>query len=438
MRIVPIRAWLVFWIFVLSAIAFLDRTNLSIAGPEITREFRIDNIHLGWVISAFLIGYAASQVFAGWISVRLGPRKALTLGVLWWGLFTLSTALVPPGIRGALWLLIAVRFALGIGEAIVYPASNQFVARWIPASERGIANGVIFAGVGAGAGLTPPLLTAIISGHGWRAAFWFSAIAGVIAGVIWFFIARDAPQEHPLISAGELGRIETGIAIAPATVPGKARVPWGAILGSRTLLLLTFSYFGFVYVAWIFLGWFYMYMAQARGLDLKASAIYTMFPFLAITVCCPIGGLLVDWISSKHGMRAGRCGVGVAALLLTAILLVIGSRFPGAQAAAMTLAASAGTLYLCQSSYWSVAADIAGEHAGIASAVMNMGGQIGGAVTASLTPWIAQKAGWTSSFLVAGLIAAAGAIAWLGVNPEKQLLNAVPELSATEDASRAR
>ena len=414
----PMRAWLGFCLFLLSAIAFLDRTNISIAGPQISSEFSLGNVQLGWVFSAFLVGYAASQILAGWIAVRLGPRCALTLAVVWWAAFTLGTALVSPRMHGALWTLIAIRFALGVGEAIMYPASNQFVAQWIPARERGRVNGIIFAGVGAGAGLTPPLLTAMIAGHGWRAAFWFSAGVGVIAGIAWFLIARDTPEQHPLVSPDELRTIRAGVAQVRAV---KASVPWNAILRSRTLIALTFACFCFGYIAWIFLGWFYLYMAQARGLNLKASAIYTMFPFLAMTAFCVAGGMLGDWIASHHGLRAGRCGPGFFSLLAAAGLLILGSRVSSAPFAAMTLAAGAGALYISQSSYWSVTADIAGQHAGVVSAVMNMGAQIGGAVTASLTPWIAQHFGWTSSFLAAALLGFAGAIAWLGVDPETTL-----------------
>jgi MFS transporter, ACS family, glucarate transporter len=420
MRRLPIRAGLVFWIFLLSAVAYLDRINVSIAGPQISREYGLGNVRLGWVMSAFLIGYAASQVLAGWVAVRLGPRRALTLGVLWWGAFTLGTALVPVGMRGALAALIAVRCTLGVGEAIIYPASNQFVARWIPERERGTVNGAIFAGVGAGAGLTPPLLVAIIVNHGWRAAFWFSAAVGVLAGVVWYWIARDTPEEHPLMTAEELGTIRAGIPDQPQHAE-KPRIPWSAMLRSRTLLLLTFSCFTFGYVAWIFLGWFFIYMRQARGLDLKESAIYTMFPFVAMTLFCFAGGMISDWLVARRGLRAGRCGPGFVALLFAAVLLVMGSRVGSAAAAAMTLAAGAGVLYLCQASYWAVTADIAGESAGVASAVMNMGAQIGGALTASLTPWIAQRMGWTTSFLVAALLAAAGAVAWLGVDPKTRL-----------------
>ena len=417
------RVWLVFLLFLLSAIAFLDRTNISIAGPQISREFSLGNVRLGWVMSAFLVGYAASQVLAGWIAVRLGPRRALSLAVLWWATFTLATALVSPRLPGALTTLIAVRFALGVGEAIMYPASNQFVAQWIPVRERGRVNGVIFAGVGAGAGLTPPLLTAIILGHGWRAAFWFSAVVGVVAGVAWYFIARDSPEQHPLVSPQELQTIRASLDQIPRHDAPNSSIPWRAILHSRTLFLLTFACFCFGYIAWIFLGWFYLYMAQARGLDLKASAIYTMFPFLAMTVFCIAGGALGDWIASRYGLRAGRCAPGFFSLLFTAALLIVGAHVASAPIAAITLAAGAGVLYISQSSYWSVTADIAGRHAGIVSAVMNTGAQIGGAVTASLTPWIAQQFGWTWSFLAAAILAVAGALAWLGVNPETSLRN---------------
>jgi ACS family glucarate transporter-like MFS transporter len=418
---VRMRAWLVFCIFLLSAIAFLDRTNISIAGPQISSEFGLGNVRLGWVISAFLVGYAASQVLAGWIAVRLGPRRALALAVLWWAVFTLGTALVSPKLNGALWVLIAVRFALGVGEAIMYPASNQFVAHWIPVRERGRVNGVIFAGVGAGAGLTPPLLAAIIAGHGWRAAFWFSSAVGILAGVVWYVIARDTPEEHPRVSIEERREIRAGLVAVPA---GKAGVPWSAILRSRTVVLLTFACFCFGYIAWIFLGWFYLYMAQARGVDLKTSALYTMIPFIAMTVFCLGGGVLGDWIAARHGLRAGRCGPGFFSLLVTAGLLVVGSRVQGATMAAVTLAAGAGALYISQSSYWSVTADIAGGHAGVVSSVMNMGAQIGGAATATLTPWIALRFGWASSFLVAALLGVAGAIAWIGVDPETGMTGA--------------
>jgi MFS family permease len=168
----------------------------------------------------------------------------LAAGVIWWGVFTALTAAVPAGIQGALFLFIPIRFLLGAGEAVVYPASNQFVARWIPSRERGIANGWIFAGVGAGAGLSPPLITYIMFHYGWRASFWVCAGIGLLAGLVWFFAARDTPEEHSLVSPAELSFIHDGLASSGARRDRKL-VAWGTVLKSREVLAITISYFSF-------------------------------------------------------------------------------------------------------------------------------------------------------------------------------------------------
>src|SRR5258705_6562204 len=216
-----VRFFLAFWLFILSGVAFLDRTNISIAGLQISTEYGLGNQRLGWIFSAFLIGYAGFQLPAGWLAARFGPRRVLTIGVLWWGVATALTALLPSGIAHAVVLLIAIRFALGAGEAVIYPAANQFVARWVPVQERGFINGLIFAGVGAGSGLTPPLLTWLITHHGWRAAFWFSALIGLAAGGGWGLEAPATPDEPPGGSASELLQVNDGLSFSPS-FPGPA------------------------------------------------------------------------------------------------------------------------------------------------------------------------------------------------------------------------
>jgi len=430
-----IRYPLVFLLLVLSAVAFLDRTNISVAGIQIGREFAISNTRLGWVFSAFLIGYASFQIPAGLLVRRFGPRLVLLLGCVWWGIFTALTAVVPPGIAYALMLLILVRFALGAGEAVIYPASSQFVERWFPVIERGKANGIIFAGVGLGSGLTPPIVTAIILHYGWRASFWFSALIGIVIGVVWYMVARNTPETHPWVGDAERSLIVAGRRLSndagtddPANY-GKHTIPWVKIFGSKAIYALTLSYFSFGYVAWIFFAWMYIYMATVRGLSLKSSAMYSSFPFIAMTVGCLLGGVVSDWISAHFGLRKGRCMLSGIALASTAVLLLLGSRAHDARTAALVLACGAGVLYVAQSSFFAVAADIAGEYTGIVSGMMNMGGQIGGACTASLTPLIAAHFGWNMSFLTAAALALMGGVAWMMVDPTKQLIPVVPNRS---------
>ena len=191
-----VRWFLVFGLFILSAVAYLDRVNISIAGSSIAAEYHLSNVQLGWIFSAFLVGYALFQTPGGWLADRLGPRRVLAAGVLWWGIFTALTALVSTKIAFTVLLFAAVRFLLGAGEAIIYPASNQFVSRWIPSAERGIANGLIFAGVGVGAGVTPVLITQVIIRYGWRWSFWMSAVIGLIAGTAWYFAPAGNAEWH--------------------------------------------------------------------------------------------------------------------------------------------------------------------------------------------------------------------------------------------------
>ena len=394
----------------------MDRTNISIAGPAIRSELRLDDVHLGWVFSAFLVGYAAFQVVGGWLAYRFGPRLVLAAGVLWWGLFTALTTIANPHVAHALTILILIRFSLGAGEAVTYPASNQFVAQWIPVQERGRANGWIFAGVGAGAGLSIPALTWINSHYGWRASFWFSAVAGVLVGLVWYIMARDVPEQHPRVSPEELKYIQSTRSTAGARRMD-ADVSWGAAIFNRNVVALTLSYFSFGYVAWIFFSWFFIYMATVRGLNLKASALVSMIPFIAMTICCLGGGFISDRLSKKIGLRWGRGGIAAVSFALTAVFLVVGAEVRGPYTASMILAGGAGALYLSQSSFWAVSADIAGARSGVISGVMNMGCQIGGAVTASLTPYIASRMGWIAAFVFAAVLAAFGGAMWLLVDP---------------------
>lgn len=417
-----VRWFLIFWLFILSAVAFLDRVNISIAGSSIASEYHLSNVELGWVFSSFLAGYALFQTLGGRLADRFGPRRVLAAGVVWWGVFTALTAAVPHGIAGALLLFVSIRFLFGAGEAVVYPASNQFVSRWIPTQERGIANGWIFAGVGAGAGLSPPLITFIMLHYGWRASFWFCAVIGLVVGLVWYISARDTPAEHSSVSASELSLIHSGIPSATAgPAGGRQLVSWKTVFKSKEVLAITISYFSFGYVAWIFFSWFYTYLAQVRGLNLKASAGYAMLPFLAMSVGCALGGMISDRLTRAHGPRIGRCYLASVVIALAAVFLVFGAEVESARLASVVLAGGAGALYLAQSSFWSVTADLAGRSSGSVSGFMNMGAQAGGWLTAWLTPLIAKHYGWTASFLVAAALCVTGSVAWMFVDPKRTL-----------------
>jgi len=416
---------LVGWMFAIGAIAYLDRVNMSIAGSAIQKEFGLDDIQLGWVFSSFVLGYALFQAPGGRLADRFGPRKIMAIATVWWAVFTSLVTMVPAGIPGVLAVLLTARFLLGVGEAMVFPASNRLVAGWIPSRERGLANGLIFAGVGAGAGVTPPLITFILLHYGWRWSFWICAAIGLAAGLVWYLIARDGPEEHPWVKPAEAEYIRSGMP-RQAALDRERNLPWRVILGSRDVWALTVSYFAFGYVSYIFFTWFFIYLNKVRGLDLKASAIFGMLPFLAMATFSPLGGYMSDRLTKRYGKRIGRCGISVVGMAVAACFIVFAMQARDARVASLVLAGGAGALYLSTSCFWSVTADIAGRSAGSVSGVMNMGNQIGGTVTASLTPVLASVFGWPSSFLVAAALCVVGSLAWLLVDPHRVLSRKAP------------
>lgn len=431
-RVGKTRWVLVGWMFVISSIIVIDRVNISVAGKDIITQFHLTNVQLGSISSAFLLGYALFQVPNGRLADAWGPRKVLTLGLIWWAIFAALTGSVPTGLRAGLWLFILVRFLLGAGEAVVFPACNRVVARWIPISERGLANGIIFAGVGFGAGVTPPLVTAIMLNWGWRWSFWLSAIGGTVAAIVWYLLVRDEPERHPLVRATEKQWIRAGTEAAAE----KQNLPWGKALRSREVLGLSLSYFTFGYAAYIFFTWFFLYLVNTRGLNLKSSAFYSMLPFLAMTAGSLLGGAVIDFTTRRMGQRLGRAGIAVLGMALAALFIALGSHAQNARVASLILAGGAGALYLSQSSFFSASADVGGHFAGSVSGLMNMCCQIGGVITASLTPWIAGNYGWNASFGVAAALCLIGAASWLMVDPRRTLAVAAAIESKASQVSR--
>lgn len=432
-----VRYLLILLIFLIGAVVNIDRTNISIAGTYLAADYRISHIQLGWVFSAFMIGYAAFLIPAGWIVGKLGPRCTLTAGLVWWGMLTAATALVPPSMANALWALAAVRFVLGLGEALAYPSANQFIAAWFPSPERGKANAWVQGGAQLGSGIAPPLVAFIIYNFGWHAVFYVSTGIGLMIAVVWYWTARDIPARHPLVTPQELRHIEAGL---PVKIEGPMPpVPWRAIFTSKDVWGTALAYVGFGYAATIFSTWFFIYLKDGRGFDLKSSALLGTLPFIATTACCLLGGFVSDWLIQRCNPYVGRSLFGAFTLLLGGIILIVGSHARDPVAAAVLLAAGAGGLYLGQAIYYAVAADLGGPFTGVISGLVSMCGQIAGAATASLTPFFASRYGWEYAFYVAAGVTFVCIIPWLFVNPRHRVYAPVDplEISAAQDGLEA-
>ena len=169
------------------------------------------------------------------------------------------------------------------------------------------------------------------------------------------------------------------------------------------------------------MSWFYLYLVNVRGLDMLRGGLYAATPFLAMLIGCPLGGWLTDRLARRHGVTTGRVAAGMAGMIVAGVAVAIGGSIDSPLLAIASLSLGAGCLYFTVGAYWASTTDLSKAHAGTLSGMMNMGANVGGAISPSLTPWLAAQWGWPVSLAFAGGIALLGAAMWLWIKPGEGL-----------------
>jgi MFS transporter, ACS family, glucarate transporter len=391
-----VKRWTLVALLAATATAsYLCRVNVSVAGALMMKELALDQIGMGRVFSAFLLGYALCQVPAGMLADRFGARRVLGIAALSWVAATALMVFAPAA--AALPVLLGARLLLGIGEAPTFPAAAEAVSLHVPAAARGRANGLVIAAIGLGSAIAPPLVTGVMVRFGWRAALAVSALPALAVAFVWLAVRRMPPAAAPAVAA-ETGR-------------GNGR------LATPSFVLLTASYTLQGYVGYIFVFWFYLYLVDVRKFDLLRGALYASLPWLLSIVSIPAGGAISDALVRKLGAAWGRRIVPMAGLLGGAAFLSAGARTPDARVAAVCLALATALVLSVEGPFWAAMMDLAGGRSGTAGGVMNMGSNLGGFVSPALTPVLAASIGWENALHVAAALAVVGGLLWLGIAP---------------------
>jgi MFS transporter, ACS family, glucarate transporter len=401
-------------LFAISVVTYIDRVNISVTARQMMPALGLTDLQMGQVFSAFVFGYALCQIPGGWLGDRWGAKRVLTSAILWWSLCTALTAvaavLPPAHAIGALGSLILVRFLVGVGEAAALPNFNRTIANWLGPNERGLGIGIAIGGIGVGSAMTPPVTAWIMVNFGWQTAFYAAALLGLLVAVAWFFYATDRPRDHPHVNAAEIALIET----RPAGKESDAAInsTWRMIVRTPTVWWLVLSYSCLGYVAYVYMSWFYLYLVNVRGFGVLRGALFASGPFLAMAVFCPLGGWVTDRLASRWGITRGRAVVGGSGMILAAVSIVLGAFTESPYAAIVLLSFGAGWLYFPVGAYWSSTVDISKRHAGTLSGLMNTGANLGGVLSPTLTPWLAEQAGWSVALGFAACVALVGGLMW--------------------------
>jgi ACS family glucarate transporter-like MFS transporter len=104
-----------------------------------------------------------------------------------------------------------------------------------------------------------------------------------------------------------------------------------------------------------------------------------------------------------------------------AIFLVIGARAANGYVAAVILAVCTALVLGAEGAYWASANQIAGKNAGFTGGLMNAGGNLGGVISPTMTPLLAQHFGWVHALDFAGVVAVGAAVLWLWISPSQEI-----------------
>jgi D-galactonate transporter len=405
------RWYMLVLISLMYLITYLDRVNISTAAPVISKEFGFDKITMGVIFSAFGWAYAMFQVPGGWLGDRFGARNVLTTIVGYWSIMTAATAVA----SGATSFMV-LRFLFGMGEAGAFPGATRAMQLWYPRHERGFVQGITHSASRLGAAIAPPVVVLIMTTLGWRSVFIICGLIGVLWSVLWYFAYRNLPEEHKLVNEAELkyirGTDEHGT-VKQANVAKKPKVPWGLVLKSPNMWAIMLAYFTYVYCLWIFLSWLPSYLVEFRHFTLLKVGFLASLPLVAGVVGDTVGGIVTDRLLTKTGnIKFARRSVAITGMLGCSLFIVPAALTEDAYTAVFCLTASMFFLECTIGPSWAVPMDIGGEHSGTVSGMMNMAGNIGGALSPIVFGVLVQFGSWQAPFVVAASLLVIGSAIW--------------------------
>jgi sugar phosphate permease len=395
---------------------YLDRSTLAIGNPLIRHDLGLSVADMGLLLSAFLWAYAFSQLPAGMMVDRIGPRRLLGAALIVW-----SSAQVVTGFVSNFMQFVFARVVLGIGESPSFPSFVRVLRDWHSPNDRTVPTSIVCSGPSSiGPALAPPLLTALMVLTGWRMMIVLTGLCGIVVAAIWMRFYRNPaevaldPEERRYLAEETETTTEGGASLAGWRLLFSHRTTWGIMGGN----------FGLMYLQWLYLAWLPGYLEIDRHMSIGKTGVVPSIPFV-FGMLGSIGG---GWFGKLL------MSLGVLPILSCKIPIVAGMIFAASATAAVTMAPTDGAAIAAVSFalfFTSCASGTAWALTGIAAprrytaslaSIQNFSGYLGGALAPAITGFVIQATGtFVPALWSAAAIAVASAISYLVVVPNKKL-----------------
>ena len=318
-------------LFFITVINYADRATISIAGPAIAKELKMDPIAMGYIFSAFGWAYVICQLPGGWLLDKFGSKKVYAFSIFLWSVFTLFQGFVG-FLTGATAIitLFCLRFLVGAAEAPSFPANSRIVAAWFPASERGTASAIFNSAQYAATVIFAPIMGWLVHNFGWHYVFTVMGVLGILFVLVWQKYIHN-PKEHPMINEAEVQYIEQGGALVNMDQDNKAGGKQEGpnlhyikeLLRNRMMVGIYVAQYCINALTYFFITWFPVYLVQARGMTILKAGFAASVPAIFGFVGGVLGGVISDYLLKKgYSLSVARKVPIVLGMLLSMSMII--------------------------------------------------------------------------------------------------------------------
>ena len=415
--------------------AYLARYCISVTSKVFEGELGFTHTETGWVFAAFMVGYFFGQIPGGALGMRIGTRRAMALIIAAWSLFTVWSAfchsLVP---------LIASQIAVGLAQAGLVPISSIAVKDWFPAKSRGFPSAVVASGMSVG-GMVAMWLTGSLMktwDNDWRRILICYSALGIVWSIVFYFLFRTKPAEHPWINAHEVDLIsenETPAVDADTTPPSaqsksddRAESGVTAVLrmaASVSIWALAVQWFLRSAGYQFFARWLPAFLQERYTMSIDKSGFDSSWPLLGYALGSLAAGPVVDGVYRKTGDKwISRNALSIVSLLLCAASLAVSEFCESGEAFAGWMAIGAFFGGMSMPTGWAANIDIGGKQTPLLFALMNMSSTAAGIVAPPVVGYLMQHVrqlpgGYGTIVYLHVAIYVASAACWFLVNPKR-------------------
>ncbi|GHG56216.1 MFS transporter [Streptomyces griseocarneus] len=161
------KRWAALGVLCLSLlIIVMANTSLTVAAPDMVKDLGLGSSDLQWVIDGYTVPYAALMLILGAVGDKYSRRGALVLGLVVFGAASVAGSLVDSSTG-----VIAARAVMGVGAAMIMPATLSLLAATFPSAERAKAITIWTATAGLAIAVGPLVAGALLEDHGWASTF---------------------------------------------------------------------------------------------------------------------------------------------------------------------------------------------------------------------------------------------------------------------------